>query len=157
MESLNFPPYPLRIKNRENKLLVFDVIRKKYVHLLPEEWVRQHCIHFLLSDMGYPGGRMLVEREITVAGLRKRVDLAVCDTSGNIRLLVECKAPTVNITQATFDQIARYNLKTNSDYLMVTNGLTHYYCQMNHGAGAYHFLGNLPTAAELLEGNPRKS
>lgn len=157
MEALNFPSYPLRIKNRENKLLVFDVIRKKYVHLLPEEWVRQHCIHFLLSDLGYPGGRMLVEREITVAGLQKRVDLAVCDTGGNVRVLVECKAPGVSISQATFDQIARYNLQTNADYLMVTNGLTHFYCQMDHKAGAYHFLRKLPDAAELFSGNPRKS
>ena len=157
MEELNFPSYPLRIKNRENKQLVFDVIRKKYVHLLPEEWVRQHCIHFLIYELGYPGGRMLVEREINVAGLKKRVDLAVCDTGGNVRLLVECKAPSVRITQESFDQIARYNLKTRSDYLMVTNGLTHYFCRIDFAAGVYEFLRKLPSASELLEGNPRKS
>lgn len=144
MVDLNFPVYPLRFKSRENKRLVFDVVRKKYVVLHPEEWVRQHCLHFLINDLGYPAGRMLVEREISVSGLRKRVDIACCKPSGDIEVLVECKAPKVSLTQEVFDQIARYNLKARSDYLMVSNGIRHLYCQMDYSAGSYRFLKELP-------------
>ena len=84
MMELNFPRYPFRFKSRENKLLVFDEVRKKYVVLQPEEWVRQHCLHFLIHDKGYPPGRILVERKLEVHGLTKRLDLAVCDPGGRI-------------------------------------------------------------------------
>ncbi len=144
MTELDFPRYPFRFKSRENKLLVFDIVRKKYVRLQPEEWVRQHCLHFLIRDKGYPAGRLLVEREITIGGLKKRVDIASCDDRGRIRLLVECKAPEVQITQPVFDQIARYNLKAEADLLMVTNGLQHFYCRMDYDRKQYDFLRELP-------------
>lgn len=144
MTELDFPKYPFRFKSRENKLLVFDAVRKKYVRLQPEEWVRQHCLHFLIRDKGYPAGRLLVEREITIAGLRKRVDIASCDDQGRIRLLVECKAPEVQITQQVFDQIARYNMEAGADLLMVTNGLQHFYCRMDYDRKRYDFLRALP-------------
>lgn len=146
MLELNFPPYPFRFKSRENKRLVFDIIRKKYVVLQPEEWVRQHCLHFLTSDLGYSKSLILVEKEILVSGLKKRVDIAVCRPDGSIYLLVECKAPEIPISQNTFDQIARYNLQAASEYLMVTNGLQHYYCQMDFESQSYHFLEKLPMA-----------
>lgn len=147
MLELNFPPYPFRFKSRENKRLVFDIIRKKYVLLQPEEWVRQHCLHFLTSDLGYPRSHILVEKEIGVAGLKKRLDIAVCSSDGAIHILVECKAPEVKISQKTFDQIARYNMRAQANYLMVTNGFEHYYCQMDHKNQSYLFLEELPKAS----------
>ena len=148
MLELNFPPYPFRFKSRENKRLVFDIIRKKYVLLQPEEWVRQHCLHFLTSDLGYPRSHILVEKEIGVAGLKKRLDIAVCRPDGSIHILVECQAPEVVISQETFDQIARYNMKAGAEFLMVTNGFEHYYCKMDHENRTYLFLEELPGASE---------
>lgn len=144
MVELEFPKYPLRFKSRENKRLVFDFVRKKYVLLQPEEWVRQHCLHYLVKDKGYPAGRMLVERELLVSGLRKRVDIAVCNPQGEIDLLVECKAPSVAITQEVFDQIARYNMRAKARYLMVTNGLLHIFCRMDYDSQQYVYLRELP-------------
>ncbi len=144
MMDLNFPRYPFRFKSRENKLLVFDVIRKKYVALQPEEWVRQNCLHFLVTDKGYPPGRVLVERKLEVHGLTKRLDLAVCDAHGRIEVLVECKAPDVAIDQEVFDQIARYNMEARARYLMVSNGLQHIFCQMDYARQRYLYLEDLP-------------
>ena len=148
MIPLNFPEYPLRIKSRENKPLVFDPIRKKYVLLTPEEWVRQHCLQFLVLDKKYPAGRILVERQLRVEGLEKRMDIAVCHPDGRIHLLVECKAPNVGIDQGVFDQIARYNWQARAEYLMVTNGIHHYYCQMDYPGKRYSFLRELPPYVE---------
>ena len=149
MISLNFPKYPLQIKSRENKLLVFDPIRKKYVPLTPEEWVRQNCLQYLITDKEYPAGRTLVEKQLMVEGLEKRLDIAVCHPDGSILLLVECKAPAIAIDQGVFDQIARYNWKARADFLMVTNGLDHYYCQMDYTRKKYSFLKDLPDYSEL--------
>ncbi len=149
MISLNFPKYPLQIKSRENKLLVFDPIRKKYVPLTPEEWVRQNCLQYLITDKEYPAGRTLVERQLMVEGLEKRLDIAVCHPDGSILLLVECKAPAIAIDQGVFDQIARYNWKARADFLMVTNGLDHYNCQMDYARKKYSFLKDLPDYSEL--------
>jgi len=149
MIPLNFPKYSLKIKSRENKSLVFDPVRKKYVPLNPEEWVRQHCLQFLIRDKGYPSGRTLVERQLLVEGLEKRLDIAVCHPDGSILLLVECKAPGVSIDQAVFDQIARYNWKARAAFLMVTNGLDHYFCQMDYSQKKYTFLRELPAFHEL--------
>lgn len=149
MIPLNFPKYPLQIKSRENKLLVFDPVRKKYVPLTPEDWVRQNCLHYLITDKEYPAGRTLVERQLRVEGLEKRLDIAVCHPDGSILLLVECKAPAVPIDQGVFDQIARYNWKARADFLMVTNGLVHYYCQMDYTRKRYSFLRDLPDFSEL--------
>ena len=149
MIPLNFPKYSLRIKSRENKPLVFDPVRKKYVLLTPEEWVRQHCLHFLIRDRGYPAGRTLVERQLVVEGLEKRIDIGVCHPDGRILLLVECKAPDVPIDQGVFDQIARYNWKARAGFLMVTNGMNHYFCQMDYARKRYTFLKDLPAFHEL--------
>ena len=144
MQQLHFPPYNFTLKNRENKPYIFDRIRKKYISLTPEEWVRQHVIMFLLETHKYPKSLINVEKEFLVNGTKKRYDLVVFYPNGDIFLLVECKAPKVAITQNTFDQIARYNLKMNATYLMVTNGLDHYYCQMDYVSQQYHFLKGLP-------------
>ena len=144
MQALNFPKFSFRFKNSENKVSIFDVIRKKFIVLQPEEWVRQHCVHYLMEEKGYPKSLINVEKELTINNLRKRYDIVVFNTDGNIHLVVECKAPQIAINQDTFDQIARYNLALNATYLMVTNGLNHYYCQMDFKNEAYLFLSDVP-------------
>ena len=144
MQTLNFPKYSFRLKNSENKVSIFDTIRKKFVILQPEEWVRQHCVQFLIEVKGYPKSLINVEKEITINSLKKRYDIVVYNSDGSIHLIVECKAPKININQETFNQIARYNLELNASYLMVTNGLNHYYCQMNFKNERYLFLTEIP-------------
>lgn len=143
MQKLNFPDYSFRFKNSENKVSIFDEIRKKFIILTPEEWVRQHTIRFLLIDKKYPKSYLNVEKTITVNGTKKRYDIVVFKPNGELFLLVECKAPEVTISQQTFDQIARYNLKLNADYLMVTNGVNHYFCAMDFEKEQYVFLKEL--------------
>ncbi len=144
MQKLNFPEYSFRFKNSENKVLIFDEIRKKFVVLTPEEWVRQHVVKFLLEEKKYPKSYINVEKNIKINGLTKRYDIVIFNPDGSIFLLVECKAPEVSITQNVFDQIARYNLKLNAQYLMVTNGLNNYFCQMDFENEKYIFLKELP-------------
>ena len=144
MQQLNFQPYSFRLKNSENKVSIFDEIRKKFIVLTPEEWVRQHVVQFLLLDKKYPKTLINVEKNIKINGLIKRYDLVVFHPNGTINILVECKAPDVKISQHTFDQIARYNLTLNANFLMVTNGLNHYYCSIESENRRYHFLDNLP-------------
>ena len=144
MQKLNFPEFPVRLKNSENKTLIFDSIRKKFVVLQPEEWVRQHCIHFLLNDRKFPLSHINVEKQIKINGTTKRYDIVVFKPNGSIYLIVECKAPHITISQDTFDQVARYNLALKADLLMVTNGINHYYCEMDFIDERYRFLKELP-------------
>ncbi|MBT8204433.1 MAG: type I restriction enzyme HsdR N-terminal domain-containing protein [Eudoraea sp.] len=144
MQPLGFPQYNFRFKSRENTRYIFDVIRKKFVVLQPEEWVRQHVIQYLLHDKGYPMSLINVEKTIRMHGINKRYDLVVFSPQGEIVLLVECKAPKIPITQATFDQIARYNMALKARYLLVTNGLEIYCCQMDPIEEKYAFLTQVP-------------
>ncbi len=144
MQKLNFPNYSFRFKNSENKTYIFDVIRKKFLLLTPEEWVRQHVVNFLIEEMNYPKSLINVEKLVKLNGINKRYDAVVFRNDGSIFLLVECKAPEVNITQQTFDQIAQYNLVLKAENLMVTNGLNHYFCQMDFENEKYIFLKELP-------------
>lgn len=144
LQALNFPKFNYRFKNTENSVSIFDVIRKKFVVLQPEEWVRQHCIHYLINEKKYPKSLINVEKQLTINGLKKRYDIVVYSTDGSIYLVVECKAPNIKINQNTFDQIARYNITLNATYLMVTNGLQHYFCQIDITAKTYCFLKDLP-------------
>lgn len=144
MQKLNFPVYQFRFKNSENKVAIFDEIRKKFIILTPEEWVRQHVVRFLLQEKKYPRSHTNVEKLLTVNDLKKRYDVVVYNSDGSIAVLVECKAPEVKISQDTFDQIARYNLTLKANYLMVTNGLNHYFCQMDFENEKYLFLKELP-------------
>ena len=132
MQKLNFQLYNFRFKNNENKVSIFDEIRKKFIILTPEEWVRQHVVQFLLEEKKYPKSLINVEKVLKINGLRKRYDVVVFNSDGSIFILIECKAPEIKITQATFDQIARYNMTMNAQFLMVTNGLNHYFCQMDY-------------------------
>lgn len=144
MQTLNFPPFQFRFKNSENKLFVFDEIRKKFVLLTPEEWVRQHVVQHLIQVKQYPKSYINVEKLVKVNGQNKRYDIVVFNPDGSIFLLVECKEPKVIISQATFDQIARYNLTMNANFLMITNGISHYYCKLDHENKKYQFLNDLP-------------
>jgi hypothetical protein len=144
MQQLNFPAYSFRFKNNENKVAIFDEIRKKFVILTPEEWVRQHVVRFLLEEKKYPKSYINVEKLLKVNGLKKRYDAVVFNPDGSIFILVECKAPEVKISQGTFDQIARYNMTLNAQFLMVTNGHNHYFCKMDYEQEEYQFLQELP-------------
>ena len=144
MQQLNFPFYSFRFKNSENKVSIFDEIRKKFIILTPEEWVRQHVVQFLLDEKKYPKSLINVEKVLKVNGLRKRYDVVVFNPDGSIFILIECKAPEIKIAQITFDQIARYNMTMKANYLMVTNGLNHYFCQMDFENEKYLFLKELP-------------
>lgn len=144
MELLNFPKYTFRFKNRENKIYIFDAIRKKFVVLTPEEWVRQHTVQFLMQEKNYPISLINVEKELIFNDLKKRYDIVIFNSDGSIFLVVECKRSKIKIDQHTFDQIARYNLILNAEYLMVTNGLNHYYCTMDYEAQQYQFLRDIP-------------
>ncbi len=144
LQQLNFPNFSFRFKNSENKISIFDVIRKRFVILQPEEWVRQHCVHYLIENKGYPKSLINIEKELIVNTLRKRYDIVVFNPDGSIHLIVECKSPAITINQSTFDQIAQYNLVLNASYLMITNGLNHYYCQMDFKAEKYQFLKDIP-------------
>jgi hypothetical protein len=144
MQKLNFPTYTFRFKNSENKVAIFDEVRKKFVILTPEEWVRQNVVRFLLDEKKYPKSYVNVEKVIKINGLTKRYDVVVFQPNGQLFLLIECKAPEVAISQNTFDQIARYNMVLEAKYLMVTNGLNHYFCQMDFENEKYLFLKALP-------------
>jgi hypothetical protein len=144
LKKLNFPTYSFRFKNSENKVAIFDEIRKKFILLTPEEWVRQHTLHYLIQDKNYPKSHINVEKLIKINTLNKRYDIVVFQPNGEIFLLIECKAPEVAISQQTFDQIARYNLTLKAKYLMLTNGINHYFCQMDFENEKYIFLKELP-------------
>ncbi len=144
MQKLNFPAYQFRFKSSENKVSIFDQIRKKFIVLTPEEWVRQHTIQYLIKEKKYPGSLINVEKLIKVHDLNKRYDIIIFNPNGSIYLIVECKSHTVKITQETFDQIARYNLALNAEHLMITNGIDHYYCQMDYKEQRYTFLKDIP-------------
>ena len=144
MQHLNFPAFEFRIKSSENRRRIFDIIRKKFVVLTPEEWVRQHTIQWLVYHKKYPLSLINVEKQLKINNLKKRYDVVVYNSEGGIDILVECKSFSTEITQAVFDQIARYNLDARANYLMVTNGMDHYFCQLDHSQEKYTFLEHIP-------------
>ena len=144
MIDLSFPNYEFRIKNKHNKKYIFDQIRKKFVLLTSEEWVRQNCIMFLINDQKIPKGFINVEKKIKVNSLTKRYDIIVYKSNGSVFLLVECKSPDIIINQKTFNQIAIYNYEVVSDFLMVTNGIQNYYCSIDYSNQCYKFVKDFP-------------
>ena len=145
MKDLNFSKFKMRIKNKENLYFIFDIIRKNWYLLTKEEWVRQHCIHFLIFTKKYPKSLVNVEKKILINGVRKRYDIVVYSKQRDVIILVECKAYNVNINQDVFDQIAKYNLELKSRYLMISNGLSHFYYTINYESNEYLFMKDLPT------------
>ena len=144
MIKLNFPNYEFRLKKEGQKRFIFDLIRKKYVQLTLEEWVRQNCIRFLIEKKKISRFSIAIEKEIKFNGIKKRFDIVSYSNEGKINLLVECKAPNIEINQKTFDQILIYNKILKSKYLMVTNGINHYYCKVNDEKNNIKFLANFP-------------
>jgi hypothetical protein len=141
---LNLPQYPLRLKQDDNTTYVFDEVRKKFLVLTPEEWVRQHFVHFLIREKKYPRSLIKLEGGLKLNSLQKRSDILLFDASGAKIVLVECKAPSVKITQSTFDQIARYNFVHRVKYLVVTNGLDNFCAEIDFENATYRFLQELP-------------
>ena len=141
---LNLPKYSFRIKSKENKLYIFDPIRKKSVALTGEEWVRQHFLSYLMREKKYPPSLIAVERKCLVNGLQKRTDILVFNKLGNPHILVECKAPGIIVNRDVFDQVARYNMSLEAEFLILTNGLEHFYCKMDHENKRYEFLREFP-------------
>ncbi|MBK8808054.1 MAG: type I restriction enzyme HsdR N-terminal domain-containing protein [Bacteroidales bacterium] len=150
MLELNFPKYIFKIKKEAEKFYILDSLRKKYVKLTPEEWVRQHAVQFLISEKHYPQGRIGVEVSLTVNGCTRRSDAVVFDTNGLPLLIMECKAPDVKITKQVFEQIAIYNITLKAEYLYVTNGIEHFYCRIFHQEARYSFLQTLPDYTTIL-------
>jgi len=144
VKNLNLPAYNYKLKSSENKTYIFDVIRKKYVVLTPEEWVRQHIVHYLINEKGYPKSLINVEKQLIINNLKKRTDIVIFSNAGIPHIIVECKAPSVKITQKTFDQIARYNLKLKANYLMLSNGLQHYIAELDTQKECFAFLKEIP-------------
>lgn len=144
MQKLNLPSYSFKLKSNEKHTLIFDNLRKKYLVLTPEEWVRQHFVQFLIQEKKYPSSLIALEKQLTLNNLKKRTDIVVFNKEGNPDIIVECKAPNIKISQDTFDQIARYNLRLNANYLIITNGLEHYFCLLDHENETYVFLDDIP-------------
>ena len=149
MQQLNLPAHDFKVKHEGKKTQIFDSVRKKFVTLTPEEWVRQHFIQYLISEKKVPAQLIAVEMGLKYIELKKRSDVVVYNKEGKPVLIVECKAPAIKITQDTFDQIARYNMTLKVKYLAVTNGIRHFYCQVDHKNGSYFFLKELPVYSSL--------
>ena len=143
MIKLNFHNFKFNFKNKDNKPHIFDILRKKLILLTPEEWVRQHVIKFLISQ-NIPKNHIAVEKKIVINKMTKRFDLVVHDRNGNILLLIECKAPNVKIDQKVFDQTSVYNQYLKSKFLMITNGLNHFYFKVDDKAKTYKFVKKFP-------------
>jgi len=144
LQPLHLPPYPFKISDQNGQLFIFDVIRKKNIFLTPEEWVRQHFVQYLIQQKKYPKTLIKIEGGHKLYGKANRSDIVAFNSAGEKILLVECKAPAVNIDQKTFDQIARYNMVHKVSLLAVTNGLQHFYCSVDFNAGNYQFIDQLP-------------
>jgi hypothetical protein len=144
MLSLNLPEFDVKITSQRGKHMIFDVVRHRYVALTPEEWVRQHFTHFLMEHKGYPQALMANEIQIKLNGTSKRCDTVLYRQDLSVQMIMEYKAPTVEITQKVFDQITRYNMVLHVDYLVVSNGLEHYCCRMDYENQTYHFLPDIP-------------
>lgn len=149
MLSLNLPVFDAKIAVRNGKKVIFDVIRRRYVVLTPEEWVRQHFVHFLLTYKGYPQALMANEVQLQLNGTKKRCDTVLYWRDLTARMIVEYKAPEIEITQAVFDQITRYNMVLKVDYLVVSNGMRHYCCRMDYERNSYTFLKDIPDYSSL--------
>lgn len=150
MISINLPAYDTKTTLRNGKTLIFDFLRRRYVTLTPEEWVRQHFTHFLITHRHYPAGLLANEVSLNVGGVARRCDSVLYDRNGGRpRVLIEYKAPHVKITQEVFTQIASYNSVLHADYLFVSNGLQHICCRLDYAANSYAFLPEVPDFADL--------
>ncbi len=149
MQPLNFPEYPLKLRKVKYQIQVFDRLRKKYVALTPEEWVRQHLIWYLIEELNYPEGLIKLEYSFSVNNQPVRSDIIVFSRDGKPLLLVECKAPTVKIGNDTLDQAGRYNIVTKTNWLVVTNGLQHLCCKIDFETQKITFINKIPVYQDI--------
>ncbi|MEG1684691.1 MAG: type I restriction enzyme HsdR N-terminal domain-containing protein [Bacteroides sp.] len=149
MLSLNLPKYDTKITTKDGKDVIFDVIRRRYVALTPEEWVRQHFIHFLIAHKGYPSSLMANEVLLNLNGMKKRCDTVLYQRNLSPKMIIEYKAPHIEISQKVFSQISDYNLVLKVDYLIVSNGIDHYCCKMDYKNQSYLFLSDIPNYDSL--------
>lgn len=149
MYRLNLPQYEIKITKRNGKPYILDTLRRKYVSLTPEEWVRQHFVHFLIDQKGYPQTLLANEVELRVGDKRLRCDSVLYNREAQPVMIIEYKAPTIALTQRVFDQISVYNMLLHVDYLVVSNGLQHYCCRMDYANNTYTFLTDIPDYGDL--------
>ena len=159
MLPLNLPNFDIKVKKTAEQLFVWDETRRKYITLTPEEWVRQHFVHFLVSEKGYKQELIANEVSIKLNETTKRCDTIIYDRQLTPLMIVEYKAPTITITPKVFDQIVRYNMVLHVQYLTVSNGLRHFCCQINYETQSYRFLKEIPDAQEIgqMNENPLSS
>jgi hypothetical protein len=147
MIQLNLPAFEYKVIKQQDNVYIYDSIRKKYLLLTPEEWVRQHFVHYLIKDLQYPRGLLTTESGLKYNRLQRRTDIVVFNRQGKPHMIVECKAPSVAISQQVFNQIAVYNKVLNAKLLVVSNGLQHYCCQYNEALARWEFLPGIPAYA----------
>lgn len=147
IEPLNFPPAPLKLVKRSGVVYVTCLVRKKAVRLTPEEWVRQHVLHYLLQYKHAPTGLVAVEKEILVNGLKRRFDVIVANHSGKVKVLVECKATNISLSEETVFQLAQYNSLLSAEFVMITNGIKSFIAQINQSSGDLVLFEDLPHLA----------
>ena len=144
MIQLNLPDFAFRIREQNNRQEIFDPVRKIFVALTPEEWVRQNFVQFLVQEKNIPQSMIGIEKEHTLYKMKRRSDILIFGNQGLPAMVVECKAPTIKISQKSFDQVARYNMILKVKYLVVTNGLQHFCCLIDFGKATYSFLEEIP-------------
>jgi hypothetical protein len=149
MHELNLPSYDVKVRGTQEKPEIFDFLRRRYVALTPEEWVRQNFTHWLVEHKGYPKGMLGNEIELKIAEKRLRCDSILYNHEAKPRMILEYKAPTIKIKQQVFNQISVYNLLLHVDYLVVSNGLQHYCCKMDYANQRYEFLRDIPDYSVL--------
>lgn len=149
MLKLNIPPFQMKLSGTQERPKILDILRRKFVALTPEEWVRQHFIHFLIEHKGYPSALMANEVALSCGNKQLRADTVLYDRDLNARMIIEYKAPTIKITKRVFEQVTAYNFLLHVDYLIVSNGLTHYCCKMNYENNSYTFLTSIPDYKDI--------
>ena len=149
MNPLNLPQYDVKVMEQNGKRTIFDSLRRKYVALTPEEWVRQHFVHYLTDHLDYPSGLLANEVELKISDKRLRCDSLLYNKELKPQMIIEYKAPHITLTQKVFDQITAYNLLLHVDYLIVSNGLQHICCRMDYANNTYHFLPEIPNYKDL--------
>jgi hypothetical protein len=151
MQRLNLPTYSFNIKSLGGREWIFDVFRRDWYVLTPEEWVRQNFARYLCDRFGYPESLMKLEHRIAHNTLNRRCDIVVYDRQAKPVVLVECKAPEIILNQKAFDQIARYNMVMGVNILLITNGMSHYGIRIDPEASAYTFLGEIPSFLSIAD------
>lgn len=150
MPPLQLPQFNAKLKEGQQGLEILDTYRKKYLKLTPEEWVRQHLLHWLTDHLGYQAARLSVEKSLNLNGMTRRYDAVWFDASGEKPIiLIECKAAHVEINQSVFDQAARYNLVIDAPFMLLSNGISHYFAKINHQKGQYDLFDHVPEAAAI--------